>query len=306
MEAMHFRRWLDIKACLKQNEFWTEKKKTNEGYDPTQKYPLVWDVMTHNMNQLIDKGGLDLTLDETTWPNSSYADFQGCLQGKKTEKSGQHVLLLDSKRQYIYAYTPCHKFFKVVQPFTATGPAEVKRLVDIITPLVVGATQDPTDKRKQLFSECVHITMDNIFSGDEVVRYHGEGGWKGTMTCRHDHLPKSVPRKYFNFIKTAPVNARSKVARFENPIVAVKHVKHQDSDTVNDKKDYVHCHVTFQSTGGTNISTVNALLLVILNVRDCSKGRGQQKRTWGIEMNEALETYLKKYSAVDKIDQMLS
>ncbi len=35
MEAMHFRRWLDIKAYLKQNEFWTEKKKTDKGYDPT-------------------------------------------------------------------------------------------------------------------------------------------------------------------------------------------------------------------------------------------------------------------------------
>ncbi len=142
------------------------------------------------------------------------------------------MLLLGSKRQYIYAYTPRHKFFEVVQPFTATVPAEVKRLVDIITPLVVGATQDPTGKRKQLFSECVHITMNNLFSGDEVVHYLGEGGWKGTMTCRRDHLPKSVPRKYFNFIKAAPVNARSKVARFENPIIAVKHVKHQDSDTV--------------------------------------------------------------------------
>ncbi len=108
----------------------------------------------------------------------------------------------------------------------ATGPAEVKHLVDIITPLVVGATQDPIDIRKQLFSECVHITMDNLFSGDEVVRYLGEGGWKGTMTCRRDCLPKSVPRKYSNFIKAAPVNARSKVTRFENPTVAVKHVKH--------------------------------------------------------------------------------
>ncbi len=66
MEEMHFRRLLDIKACLKQNEFWTEKKRTDEGYDLTQKYRLVWDVMTHNMNQLIDKGGLDLTMDETT------------------------------------------------------------------------------------------------------------------------------------------------------------------------------------------------------------------------------------------------
>ncbi len=192
--------------------FWEEKKKTDEGYDPTQMYRLVWDVMTHNMNQLIDKGGLDLIFDEITWPNSSYADIQGRLKGKKTDKGGQHVLLLDSKRQYIYAYTPHHKLFEVVQPFTATCPAEVKRLVDNITPLVVGATQDPTDKRKQLFSECVHVTMDNLFSSDEVLRYLGEGGWKGTMTCRHSHLPKAVPRKYFNFIKAAPVNTRSKVA----------------------------------------------------------------------------------------------
>jgi hypothetical protein len=65
------------------------------------------------------------------------------------------------------------------------------------------------------------------------------------------------------------------VALFEKPVVAVKHVKHQDSDTVNDKKDYVLCHVSFQSTGGTNISTVNALSLVDLYVQDRSKGRGQ-------------------------------
>ncbi len=46
----------------------------------------------------IDKGSLDLMMDETTWPNSSYADIQGPLQGKKTDKGGQHLLLLDSKR----------------------------------------------------------------------------------------------------------------------------------------------------------------------------------------------------------------
>ncbi len=154
---------------------WDEKKKTDKGYDPTQKYCLVWDVTTHNMNQLIDKGGVDLTLDETTWPNSSYANIQGHLQGKKTNKGGQHVLLLDSKRQYIYAWTPHQKFFEVVRPFMVTGPAEVKHLVDIITPLLVGAAKDPTDNRKQLFSKCVHITIDNLFSGDEVLRYLGRG-----------------------------------------------------------------------------------------------------------------------------------
>ncbi len=50
----------------------------------------------------------------------------------------------------------------------ATGPAEVVRMIDIVTPLVKGASKEPTDKRKQLFDEPVHITMDNFFSGDEV------------------------------------------------------------------------------------------------------------------------------------------
>jgi hypothetical protein len=65
----------------------------------------------------------------------------------------------------------------------------------MITLLVVGTTKDPIDKRKQIFSECVHIAMDNHFSGDDVLRYLGEGGWKGAMTCRRNHLPKSVLRK---------------------------------------------------------------------------------------------------------------
>ncbi len=98
IEVMHFRQWININACLKQNEFWTEQERTDKGYDPTQKYRLVWDVMTCNMNQLIDKGGLDVTMNETTRPNSSYADVQGHLQGKKIDKGGQPVLLLDSKR----------------------------------------------------------------------------------------------------------------------------------------------------------------------------------------------------------------
>jgi hypothetical protein len=173
---MHYRRWIDIKACLKQNEFWTEKKRGEEGYDPTQKYRLVWDVMMFNMNQIVEKGGLDLTMDKTTWPNSSYADVQGRLSGKKTDKGGQHVMLLDSTRRYMYAWSPRHKFSPITAPFTATGPAEVVHMIDIITPLVKGASKEPTDKRKQLFDEPVHITMDNFCSGDEVLFLGNEGG----------------------------------------------------------------------------------------------------------------------------------
>ena len=80
----------------------------------------------------------------------------------------------------------------------------------------------------------------------------------------------------------------------------------KDNEPVADKKkDYVIFHVSFKSTGGTNITSVNALSLVELYVREQKKGRGNQKKTSGIEMNEARETYLKTYRAVDKIDQML-
>ncbi len=74
----------------------------------------------------------------------------------------------------MYAWSPCHKFFPITPPFTATGPAEVVRMIDIITPLVKDASKEPTDKIKQLFDEPVHITMDNFFSCDEVLRFLGE------------------------------------------------------------------------------------------------------------------------------------
>jgi len=180
----------------------------------------------------------------------------------------------------MYAWSPRHKFFTITPPFTATGPAEVVRMIDIMTPLVKGASKEPTDKRNQMFDEPVHIAMDNFFSGDEVLRFLGERGWKATMTCRRDRLPRGVPKLYLNFIKAAPVNARSKAARFEQPIIAVKNAKQpkriastedtkvqgttavKDDEPVLEKKDYVICHVSFQSTGGTNITSVNAFFLL--------------------------------------------
>jgi hypothetical protein len=93
---MHFLCWLDIKA----NEYFSETKKGEAGYDPTQKYWLVWDAMTHNMIMIIKRGGKDATMDETTWPNFSWADkryAQPSQPGEKRDKGGQHVLLLDSK-----------------------------------------------------------------------------------------------------------------------------------------------------------------------------------------------------------------
>jgi hypothetical protein len=138
---------------------------------------------------------------------------------------------------------------------------EVKRMMDIVYPLIIGNKQDPEDKRRQIFEEPPHLTMDNFFSGDMVTKYLGEQGWKGTMTCRHDRLPNGVDKKHFNYVKGAPVNQRSKVARFNQPIVA----------EVKGTKPYTLVHCSFQSTGGTNNSCVNSMSVRCWALRACDK-----------------------------------
>jgi hypothetical protein len=61
------------------------------------------------------------------------------------------MLLLDSQRQYLYAWAPCHKIFEIKPPFTAMGPAEVVCLMDIIKPLVKGALKERNDKKEADF-----------------------------------------------------------------------------------------------------------------------------------------------------------
>jgi hypothetical protein len=81
----------------------------------------------------------------------------------------------------MYAGAPHHKFFEIKAPFTAMGRAEVVYMMDIITPLVKGAPKEPTDKRRQIFEEHVHVAMDDFCSGDKALRLLGEGKWKATI-----------------------------------------------------------------------------------------------------------------------------
>jgi len=91
------------------------------------------------------------------------------------------------------------------------------------------------------------------------------------------------------------------VAQFEEPIIVVKHVVSSDPN----KKDYTIMYISFQSTGITNIQCVNILCEVTNVVRRRECGREATKRVWAIEMNKGREIYLKTYSVVDKVDQML-
>ena len=88
------------------------------------------------------------------------------------------------------------------------------------------------------------------------------------------------------------IGPMSRAARFEQPVIAVKEVKFPPA---SEKKSYMIVHVLFQSTGSTNITTINALDQVELYLAKRERGRGGAKRIWAIGMNEAREFYVKIY-----------
>ena len=57
------------------------------------------------------------------------------------------------------------------------------------------------------------------------------------------------------------------------------------------------------STGATNFTCVNSVRAVKAGKKEKSRGRGKEKRTWFIEMNEPREVYLSLYDRVDRGDQ---
>ncbi len=110
--------------------------------------------------------------------------------------------------------------------------------------------------------------FDNHFSGDPVSNFLGENKYKAVHTSRRDRLPKECKKESFHHSKTVTVDDRSRMARFEQPIVAVKKVVPPEG---SGKSPFLIVHITFQSTGSTNIQCVNALSEVMLYVRQRKK-----------------------------------
>ena len=292
--TMGIRHFMDIKGALKLSCHHEEKKKGEVNFNPSGKYRLIWDVMTANVGHYLKHGGLDLSLslNKTSRPSASYADMQGSIQGTKFLKGGQHCIVVDVRSKYIYGWTPRHSLFPKKAAFTHQGPMEVKRMVGILTPLVKGHTQDEGDNRRQLLEEKPCLTMGNHFSDNHVDGYLGLNGWKTCHTTQQGHLLKRL-REHFHHIREVEVGQRSKAARFEHPIVAVKEFPAEDG-----KEAHRTTHVSFQSTGSTHITAVNALDNVDIYVRRREKGQGATKQIWDIEMNEIREFYLNSYGYI--------
>ena len=65
-DTIHYRRFVNIKSCLKLCDHAQETKRGDDFYDPTQKYRHIWDVLIFNLNQFIETADLDMTIDETS------------------------------------------------------------------------------------------------------------------------------------------------------------------------------------------------------------------------------------------------
>lgn len=265
-------------------------------YNPCYKYDYLFKTIVHNVNAITLFAGLDLVGDESSYAHRGYGEPGAgnvmMVRGKpQVTKGMQTVIVSDVDRMRPRAYLHRHKLNKKHEGFSYPGQNEVRQLWDEgIAPLLLPGNQLVG---KALFSRKPHLTFDNYFSGDSIMKYAAEEGFGFTCTVSRDRLPAGVPAKYWCKQKTGPT-VRSKHARYENPIFAVQHLG-QSIMTIT----------SFQSTSSCNIASVNALNRCTRYCATKERGRKQHKRRWGIEMNEARQLYLKTYGVVDKIDHLI-
>ena len=250
-----FCRWLQFKQIKKLCNNDSAPKKGQEKYDPAYKYDYIFKCIVNNVNFLTKNAELDQTIDETSFatasPGEAGAGVTFRVFGKPgVSKGGQTVLVCDSHRVRPRAYYHRHKLHKAPDGWTVQGMVEARRLLEKLQPMVVGES----GQMKKIFRKKPHVTMDNFFSGDKICDWIGSNGFGCTMTCRRDRLPSGVPAKYWHKEKTDS-SPKTKVARFFQPVVAVKTVKSK-----NGMNKYTKVHVSFQSTSSCNLSTVNALI----------------------------------------------
>ena len=292
-------RWLMLKRFYKLCFNRDAKKKGEPGYNPAYKYDFIFDTIISNVNAVTKYACLDLCGDETTYAHEGYGEKDTSLVARILNKpgvtrGGQIVIVCDVDRIRPRAYLHRHKCH--VKDFKYQGPNEVKHLLDRLDPLIIDM-DNLNPPGRGIFRSKPHITFDNFFSGEDIATYVANKGYGMTTTLRRDRIPKGLPSSCLHVKKTAPHDKRAKVAKFLQPIVAVKKV----SD------DILLQLTSFQSTSSCNILSVNAYNHCSLYAATKERGRisNGSKRQWAIEMNDARELYLRTYGIIDSLDHLI-
>lgn len=213
-----------------------------DGYDPAYKFDLIWRVMTFNCNAITARAEENQTIDETTWGHAGFGEagsgITSHLRNKKVNKGGQTTLISDSRRFRPRAYMHRHNLHMMTEGMSKKGTNEMVHLLKKIEPMVEGADGNT----KKIFRVKPTAIADNFFFDDKCCNWIGKNGFSSLGTMARNALVNKIDKKYLHYEKHAPGDPRSKVARFINPIVAVK-----------DYDGFQRVHVSFQSTSSTNI-----------------------------------------------------
>jgi hypothetical protein len=102
----------------------------------------------------------------------------------------------------------------------------------------------------------------------------GSNGFGITTTCPQDCYPPGL-KDFLHHDKVPATDKQTRVARFEQPILALKHVPVQGNN-----KAYTRTMVSFQSTAATNLSGVNNLSSLTLCVQPKYRGNKTNKLAW--------------------------
>ena len=309
-------RYKQLKSTFKLNNNMTAVKKGQLGYDPACKYDYIYQAVCHNMNYFTKYASLDLAGDESTWGFAGFGEVVSRLINKPYSKGGQTTFLFDIRRRYPRAYVHRHKHQPRPDNFKAEGKFELWYLMNQVTDLLIKPTPEAdvtfqvpsasgvgvgrTFSKRRIFSKCPHFTVDNHFSGDDILDEAGKRGFGITGTVRRDRFPAGLKEFVHSEKVTASTVTQAKVMRFQNPIFAIKQVEATDTS-----KAYTKTHCSFQSTGPTNIGGVNNLPSGTLYVSEKTRGQKPNVRHYGIEQNEPRQTYLGSYWGIDAVDHMI-
>ena len=227
--SMTHSRWLQIKRIIKLCDNDLSPKRGEPGYDPAYKYDYLFKTIVSNLNAITKQADLDQCGDETTCGHVGYGEPKSGLlthiMGKPGVTRGmQIVMLCDVHRNRPRAHSHRHKvhapFATNPEGWTKSGMCKVRRIIDQIAPLVAG---EPGNGLQKIFSAKPHSTWDNHFSGDFIFDWMGRKGYPVTMTVRRDRLP--IDGKFMCKERTSNEDKKSRVARFNHPITAVKVVE---------------------------------------------------------------------------------
>jgi len=289
-------RWCEIKRCIKLCDNRSAIKKGQPNYEPAYKYNKIFEVLIHNLNSITKHACADQCVDESTFGHGGYGPLMdglfGYLRNKPFTKGGQIALACDVDRIRPRACVHRHNAHPTILP-GPTGPNEIALIYEKLEHLILAGQSLNPNRPVPIFREPPHVTADNHFSGEAVMKHAVEKGFGLLMTCRRDRFPKDMPTMFVQKEKTDS-GPRPKAARYQNPVVAIK-------KEANDIQQLV----SFQSTSSCNFIGVNSLNAVDFFVTPKERGRAKCKRHWAIEMNEGRKLHLAACGGVDRMDHCI-